>query len=84
MTHEPAHNLSLEELDKQSLAHGYTALRSHLEKGPHIITGGRGVRITDLQGKEFIDGVAGLWCVNVGWGRREIVDAVARQLETLS
>jgi len=51
--------------------------------GTHILTGGKGVY---LQGEEgtLLDGLAGLWCVNVGYGRKEIVDAVTKQMTELS
>jgi len=78
------HNLSLEEMDKQSFLHGYTALKSHLETGPEIIVSGNGVRLTNSVGKEYIDAVAGLWCVNIGWGHKEVVDAIAAQADELA
>ena len=81
---EQAHNLSLEEMDKQSFLHPYTALKPHLESGPNIIKSGSGVRLTNAAGKEYIDGMAGLWCVNIGWGHREVVDAITEQAENLA
>jgi L-2,4-diaminobutyrate transaminase len=78
------HNLSLEEMDKQSFLHPYTALKSHLETGPDIIVSGHGVRLTNAAGKQFIDAVAGLWCVNIGWGHQEVVEAIAKQAEDLA
>ena len=78
------HNLSLEEMDKQSFLHPYTALKSHLETGPDIIMSGQGVRLTNAAGKQFIDAVAGLWCVNIGWGHQEVVEAIAKQAEDLA
>ena len=73
MTAQPAHNLSLEEMDKQSFLHPYTPLADHLESGPTIISSARGVTIKDVKGREYIDAMAGLWCVNIGWGREEVV-----------
>ena len=78
------HNLSLEEMDKQSFLHPYTAHKSHLETGPDIIVSGKGVRLTNAAGKEYIDGMAGLWCVNIGWGHQEVVDAIAKQAQDLA
>jgi putrescine---pyruvate transaminase len=46
----------------------------------HVLTRGEGVYVYDSDGKRYIDGPAGMWCVNVGYGRREIADAVGRQL----
>ena len=78
-----SHNLSVEEMDKQSMFHPFTALAQHLETGPRIITRGEGVRVFDNQDRSYIDMLAGLWCVNVGYGRDEIADAIARQAKTL-
>jgi adenosylmethionine-8-amino-7-oxononanoate aminotransferase len=44
----------------------------------------RGALVTDDEGREFIDGLAGLWCVNVGHGRRELADAAHAQMSTLA
>jgi len=78
-----SHNLSVEEMDKQSLFHPYTALAQHLETGPRIMLRGEGVRIFDNQDRAYIDALAGLWCVNVGYGRAEIAEAMAQQAKTL-
>ena len=51
---------------------------------PLLIEGGEGVHVTDGQGKRYIDGMAGLWNVNVGHGRPEIKAAIAAQLDRLS
>ena len=74
MSVQPAHNLSLEEMDKQSFLHPYTLLKDHSENGPTIVSAAKGVKITDTNGKEYIDSMAGLWCVNIGWGRDEVVE----------
>ncbi|HIE86522.1 MAG TPA: hypothetical protein EYP91_06735 [Gammaproteobacteria bacterium] len=66
MSVQPAHNLSLEEMDKQSFLHSYTALKDHNENGPTIVESANGVNIIDTKGKEYIDSMAGLWCVNRG------------------
>ena len=47
------------------------------------IVSARGTMVTDSDGNELIDGIGGLWCVNAGHGRREIIDAIREQLETL-
>ena len=41
--------------------HGYTNLKKHQERGPLIITGGNGIRVTDEAGKSYIEGLSGLW-----------------------
>ena len=76
----------LEELRKMDRAHHLHPFTDHAAmhpSGTHILTGGKGVY---LQGEEgtLLDGLAGLWCVNVGYGRKEIVDAVTKQMTELS
>jgi L-2,4-diaminobutyrate transaminase len=81
-TVDPSHNQSLAEIDRRAIFHPNTDLRAFAagELGePVIVTGGQGIRIRDQHGREFIDGYAGLLCVNVGYGRREIADAIHRQ-----
>ena len=48
-----------------------------------VIVGAEGAHVTDSEGNRLIDGIAGLWCVNAGHRRREIIDAIHQQLETL-
>jgi putrescine aminotransferase len=52
-------------------------------KGARVFTGAKGCWLTDSEGNHILDGMAGLWCVGVGYGRDEIVDAVARQMREL-
>ena len=77
---------SLEEMDRRGLVHPNTDLRAfaHGELGdPHIIQSADGIRIRDQHGTELIDAFAGLWCVNVGYGRREIAQAMFEQACTM-
>ncbi|MFG0582728.1 aspartate aminotransferase family protein [Pseudomonas sp. zjy_9] len=53
------------------------------ENGPRIITEARGVHLWDSEGHKILDGMAGLWCVAVGYGREELVEAAARQMRQL-
>ncbi|MEM7578128.1 MAG: aminotransferase [Planctomycetota bacterium] len=64
--------------------HPFTPHRQMHETGTHVITGGKGVYLHDAEGRTLLDGIAGLWCVNVGYGRQEIVDAVEKQMRDLS
>ena len=82
--HDPGRNLSLEEMDKQSLLHPYTSITDHLERGPVVITKGHAARVTDSTGRNYIDSMAGLWCVNIGHGRQEMVDAITEQASKLA
>jgi taurine-pyruvate aminotransferase len=60
-------------------------LMLHQGKAPLIITEGKGLRLKDIHGKEYLDATSGgVWCVNVGYGREEIADAVAAQMKTMA
>src|SRR5271165_6805955 len=50
---------------------------------PRILVSAEGMHYTTADGRKVLDGTAGLWCVNAGHGRREIAQAVERQLQTL-
>src|SRR5262245_8766595 len=81
---QPTHNIPLDELDRRSFFHPYTALADHMEKGVKVIVEGEGVWLKDLAGKRYLDAVAGLWCVNVGYGRSEIATAIQEQVNRLA
>ena len=53
------------------------------QKGARIVTRAEGHYIYDSEGNRILDGMAGLWCVNVGYGRTELVDAASRQMAEL-
>ena len=55
-----------------------------MKSGPLIVGRGQGVRIRDHQGREMIDCGAGLWCVNIGYGRPEIAEAARAAIENLN
>jgi L-2,4-diaminobutyrate transaminase len=72
-------------MDRRYAFHPFTALADHQRQGPPtVMVRGKGVRLEDSRGNSYIDGMAGLWCVNVGYGRSEIADAMRHQAETLS
>lgn len=52
-------------------------------KGARVITEAKGVWLTDSDGNRILDGMAGLWCVNVGYGREDIADAISEQARKL-
>ncbi len=83
MTADPTHNLSLTEMDKQSHLHPVTSIADHLTHGPQIFRTGAGVTIKDIDGRSYIDGMAGLWCVNVGYGRDTLADAAAEEMRRM-
>ncbi|MEN9204329.1 MAG: aminotransferase class III-fold pyridoxal phosphate-dependent enzyme [Thermostichales cyanobacterium BF4_bins_65] len=75
--------LALQGLDRQYLLHPFTDPQELHRQGTHIITEGRGCWLRDAEGRELLDALAGLWCVQVGYGRREILEAVRAQMERL-
>ncbi len=77
------HGNSAASRDIATLVHPYTNLKTHQTKGPLIITHGRGVNVYDDQGKEYIEGLAGLWCVSLGFHEPRLVEAARRQMEAL-
>lgn len=68
-------NRSLHQINLDSVLQPMTSIAEHLASGPMIITGGSGVRIRDDAGREYIDAIGSLWCVNAGYGREEIARA---------
>jgi len=75
---------ALRRLDQSHHLHPFTHHADmHRTGGTHVVSAADGCWVTDEGGRLF-DGLAGLWCVNVGYGRREIVDAVARQMERVA
>jgi L-2,4-diaminobutyrate transaminase len=79
-----ARNYPLEDIDRETVFHPNTSIADHLKKGPHIMLEARGVRVRDRQGRELIDCGAGLWCVNIGYGRKEMAEAAKRAIENLA
>ncbi len=69
--------------DIANALHPYTDLRTHLDVGPVVIARGKGVRVWDDAGKEYIDALAGLWCASLGFSNERLVEAAARQMRTL-
>ncbi len=69
--------------DAAHLIHPFTNTRELNEKGVRVVVKAEGVHITDSEGNRILDGMAGLWCTAVGYGRDEIVEAVAAQMRTL-
>jgi len=66
----------LKQLDAQSILHPSTNAHDFANTGSRIMQSGEGVYLHDTDGNKLIDAVAGLWCVNVGYGRRELADAM--------
>ncbi|MER9890789.1 aspartate aminotransferase family protein [Mesorhizobium sp. M0119] len=74
---------SLIELDRAHLVHPFSCYRSHEETGVRVLKSAKGATVTDASGKTLLDGFAGLWCVNIGYGQESVVEAAAKQLREL-
>ena len=76
------------ELQAADLAHHLHPFTDHTEMagdgGPRIITHGEGVWLWDSEGRRLLDGMAGLWCVNIGYGRPELGEVARRQMDRLA
>jgi len=75
---------SLGAIDRATLVHPYTDLAAHDEKGPHIITKGNGVFMEDEDGRRYLDALAGLWCMSLGFGEDRLIEAATRQMKELA
>jgi len=73
----------LQALDAAHHMHPFTEDAALAKKGARIITRGKGVWLTDSEGQQIIDGMAGLWCVNIGYGRKDLAEVAAQQMEEL-
>jgi putrescine aminotransferase len=74
----------LQAADAAHHLHPFTNARLLNAKGARVISSACGVYLMDTDGNRILDGMSGLWCVSVGYGRKDIIDAVARQLEQLT
>ncbi|UVC12275.1 aspartate aminotransferase family protein (plasmid) [Rhizobium sp. TH2] len=74
---------SLIELDRAHLVHPVASYRGHEKLGVRVLASASGATVTDATGRQLVDGFAGLWCVNAGYGHESIVEAAARQMREL-
>jgi len=74
---------NLQTRDVETLIHPYTNLKALRETGPLILERGHGVWVHDVDGKPYLEGMAGLWCTSLGFGNEELVEAAATQMRKL-
>ena len=74
----------LQALDAAHHMHPFTDNSALAKKGARIMKSAKGVWLTDTEGHKIIDGMAGLWCVNIGYGRKELAQVAAQQIEELA
>ncbi|MDX3809382.1 aspartate aminotransferase family protein [Bosea thiooxidans] len=69
--------------DIETLVHPYTNLATHRETGPLVLESGKGIYVYDTTGKEYIEGMAGLWCTGLGYSNQELIDTATEQMKKL-
>jgi putrescine aminotransferase len=70
-------------LDAAHYLHPFTDHKSLAARGTRVITHAEGVYLHDSEGHRILDGMSGLWCVALGYGRRELAEAAYRQMQEL-
>ncbi len=73
----------LQNLDRQHHIHPFTDQGDLNKKGTRVINKADGVYLWDTEGHKMLDGMAGLWCVAVGYGRKELVEVASQQMSEL-
>lgn len=73
----------LQALDAAHHMHPFTDGAALAAAGVRVIKSAKGVMLTDSEGREILDGMAGLWCMNIGYGREEMAEVAARQMREL-
>ena len=76
--------MTVEDIDRAYFFHPFTNARQHEQSGPLMIVEGSGSTIVDTEGRRYLDAMAGLWCVNIGYGSQEMADAIQRQAAKLA
>ena len=75
---------SLEAKDLKHLLHPTTNLKQHAQQGPSVHDRAEGVYLWDSNGKQYLEGMAGLWCTALGYGNEELADVAAQAMKKLS
>ena len=73
----------IQQLDSAHFLHPFTDHQELATRGARVITRGEGIYIWDSDGNRLLDAMSGLWCVNAGYGRRELADAAHKQMMAL-
>lgn len=73
----------LNQLDKDHVLHPWAVLDEFAQNGPTLVDRAEGCYIWDVEGNRYLDTLGGLWAVNVGYGRQELVDAASKQMARL-
>ncbi len=74
---------SIEAKDIENHFHPYTNPQILKESGPHVICKGEGIYVYDNSNTKFIEGMSGLWCASLGFNNKDLVEAAAKQMDSL-
>lgn len=74
---------AMQALDTAHFLHPFTDFKDLATRGARVITRGEGIYVWDSKGDKLLDAMSGLWCVNAGYGRKELADAAYQQMMTL-
>jgi putrescine aminotransferase len=83
LSHADLSTAEIQAMDSAHYMHPFTHHKGLAEKGARIITKADNVYIWDSEGHKIFDAMSGLWCMNIGYGRKELVDAAAKQMQEL-
>jgi len=81
--HTSTDTARIQALDNAHFLHPFTDFKDLSSRGARVMTRGEGIYVWDSEGIKVLDAMSGLWCVNVGYGRRELADAAHHQMMTL-
>lgn len=76
---ETGSHAGVSEADARHVLHPWDDLAELRTKTPFVVDRAQGVYVYDLQGRRYLDGIGGMWCITVGYGREELIDAMAAQ-----
>ena len=68
------------EYDRKHILHPFAEYPRFLNEGSRVFDRAEGAYVYDVDGQRYLDGIGGLWCVNIGYGRQEMADAIADQV----
>ncbi len=69
-----------QEYDRKHILHPFAEFPRFLNEGSRVFDRAEGAYVYDVDGQRYLDGIGGLWCVNIGYGRQEMADAIAEQV----
>jgi putrescine aminotransferase len=79
----PVDTAHIQSLDSAHFLHPFTDFKDLSTRGARVITKAEDIYVWDSEGKRLLDAMSGLWCVNVGYGRKELADAAQKQMMEL-